>query len=64
MLWKVVYPFEYIDDWGKFIERSLHEKEEIYIKLNTEDITDTDTKYAKIRWKEFEIKNLGEYHDL
>ena len=29
-----------------------------------EDITDTDTKYAKIRWKEFEIKNLGEYHDL
>ena len=38
MLWKVVYPFEYIDDWGKFIERSLHEKEEIYIKLNMEDI--------------------------
>ena len=28
-----------------------------------EDITDTDYKHAKRVGKEFEIKNLGEYHD-
>ena len=29
-----------------------------------EDFTDADYAYAKIVHKEFELKNLGEYHDL
>ena len=29
-----------------------------------EDITDADYVHAKIVCKDFEIKNLGEYHDL
>ena len=29
-----------------------------------EDITDADYAHAKIVCKDFEIKNLGEYHDL
>ena len=29
-----------------------------------EDITDADYMYAKSVCKHFEIKNLGEYHDL
>ena len=29
-----------------------------------EDITDADYVYAKRVCKDFEIKNLGEYHDL
>ena len=29
-----------------------------------EDITDTDYAHAKRIYKDFEIKNLGEYHDL
>ena len=29
-----------------------------------EDIADTDYAYAKSVLKDFEIKNLGEYHDL
>ena len=29
-----------------------------------EDITDADYTYAKGVCKDFEIKNLGEYHDL
>ena len=29
-----------------------------------EDITDADYPHAKIVCKDFEIKNLGEYHDL
>ena len=36
---KDVYPYEYIDEWDKFNEASLTEKEEIYSNLNTEVIT-------------------------
>ena len=40
------------------------EKEEFYSNLNMEDITDADYMHAKRVCKDFEIKNLGEYHDL
>ena len=29
-----------------------------------EDSTGADYAHAKIMWKDFEIKNSGEYHDL
>ena len=31
-----------MDDWEKFNETALPEKEEFYINLNMEDITDAD----------------------
>ena len=43
---------------------SLPEKEEFYSNLNVEDNTDADYIHAKRVCKDFEIKNLGEYHDL
>ena len=43
---------------------SLIEKEDFYSHLNMEDITDADYTYAKRVCKNFEIKNLAEYHDL
>ena len=61
---KGVYPYEYIDDWEKFNQTSLHEKEDFYSNLNMEDITDADCAHAKSVCTDFEIKNLGEYHDL
>ena len=61
---KGVYPYEYMDDWEKFNETSLPEKEDFYSHLNMEDITDADYAHAKRVCKDFEIKNLGEYHDL
>ena len=61
---KVVYPYEYIDDWGKFNETSLPEKDDFYSRLNMEDITDADYVHTKRVCKDFEIINLGEYHDL
>ena len=42
LLRKDIYPYEYIDDWEKFNETTLLEKEEFYSDLNMEDITDTD----------------------
>ena len=47
LLQKVVYPYEYMDDWEKFNETSLPEKEDIYNHLNMKDITDTDYGHAK-----------------
>ena len=64
MLGKGVYSYEYMDNWKKFNETLLPEKEEFYSNLKVEEITDADYMHAKGVCKDFEIKNLGEYHDL
>ena len=53
-----------MDDWEKFNETSLAEKEDFCSHLNMEDITGVDYVHAKRVCKYFEIKKLGEYHDL
>ena len=63
LLKKGVYPYEYMHEWEKFNERTLPEKEEFYSNLNM-DITDADYMHGKRICKDFEIKHLGEYHDL
>ena len=50
--------------WGKFEENTLPLKEAFYSNLNLEDISDEDYAHAQKVWDVFEIKNLGEYHDL
>ena len=45
-------------------ETSMSEKEEFYSNSNMESITDVDYVHAKRLCKDFEIKNLGEYHGL
>ena len=42
----------------------MFEKEEFYSNVNMEDIADADYNHAKEVCKDFEIKYLGEYHDL
>ena len=59
-----VYPSEYIDDWEKFNEASLPEKEDFYSHLNMEDITDANYVHTKRVCKDFEIEDWGEYHDF
>ena len=39
LLWKGAYPYEYMDDWEKFNETSLPEKEDFYSHLNMGNIT-------------------------
>ena len=53
-----------MDDWQKFNETLLPEKEDFYSHLNMEDITDADYAQAKRVSKDFETENLGQYHDL
>ena len=53
-----------MDDWEKSNETSFPKKEDFYSHLNMKDITDADYMDVKRVCKDFEIKNLGEYHDL
>ena len=64
LLRKGVYPYEYMDSWKRFKEESLPDKESFYSELNNEHITDEDYAHAQKVWDTFNIKNLGEYHNL
>ena len=64
LLRKGVYPYECMDSWERFNETSFPPKESFYSELNLEDISDKDHFHAQKLWKESEMRNLGEYHDL
>ena len=64
LLRKGVYPYEYMDNWERFNETSLPNKESFYSNLNVENIDDIDYIHGNNVLKRFKLKNLGEYHDL
>ena len=64
MLWKGVDPYEYMDSWEKFDETTLPTKDVFHSNLNLEDISDEGYVHPQKVWGVFEIKNLGEYHDV
>ena len=64
LLRKGVCPYEYMDDWDKFNEEKLPNKSDFYSSLNMEDISEIDYRHALKVFNKFNIKNLGEYHDL
>ena len=64
LLRKGVYPYEYMDNWERFDETSLPSKESFYSNLNMENIEDIDYRHGNNIFKIFNLKNIGEYHDL
>ena len=64
LLRKGVFPYECMDRWEKFDETTLPPKKDFYSNLTWEDISDEDYAHAQKVWDVFQIKNLGEYHDL
>ena len=61
---KGVYPYEYMDDWDRFNEEKMPNKNDFYSSFNMEDIREIDYRHALKVFNKFNIKNLGEYHDL
>ena len=61
---KGVYPYEYMMSWDKFKDTQLPLKESFYSKLNMSEISDEDYEHAQKVWSAFDMKNVGEYHDL
>ena len=53
-----------MDSWDKFKEASLPRIEKFYSKLNMSGVSDGDYEHACSVWREFGIRNIGEYHDL
>ena len=64
LLRKGVYPYEYMDSWLRFNEKSLPDKDTFYSNVHMEDITDVDHRHVDNVFKKFKLKHLGEYHDL
>ena len=64
LLRKGVNPYEYMDNWERFDETSLPNKESFYSNLNMKNIDDIDYRHGNNVFKRFKLKHLGEYHDL
>ena len=64
LLRKGVYPYEYMDSWEKFNEKSLPSKEDFHSNLNMDDINDIDYRHGNNVFKRFKLENVGDYHDL
>ena len=56
LLRKDVYPYNYMNDSGRFNQIALPEKEKFYNNLSMGDIQRV--------YKDFEIKRLGQYYDF
>ena len=61
---KGVYPYEFMDDFEKFKKQSLPKKTSFFSRLKQEKISEEDFLHAQKVWKEFELKNMGDYHDF
>ena len=65
LIQKGIYPYEYVTtDGDKFKEMKLPPREAFYSKLNMSGVGNKDYEHANRVWKEFGLKDLGEYHDL
>ena len=61
---KGVYPYDFMDSFEKFNQTELPSKEQFYSILNDQHITNDGYDHARKVWKAFNIKTMGEYHDL
>ena len=64
LLKKVVYLYEYMDNWERFNETSLPSKDSFYSNLNMENIDNIDYRHGNNVFNKFKLNNLGDYHDL
>lgn len=64
LLQKNEYCYDYVDSAEKFKDTQLPSKESFYNSLTKEAISDEKYQHAQTVWKTFNMKNLGEFHDL
>ena len=61
---KQIYSYKYLDCECKCTETQLPPKEAFYSTLSGENISVEDYAHAQCIWKDFNIQNFGQYHDL
>lgn len=64
LLKKGIYPYEYMDSFSKFAETALPHKDAFYSTLSNDGITDEEYEHTQSVWRAFNIRDMGEYHDL
>ena len=64
LLRKGVYPYSYIDHESRFTEKQLPDIGQFYNELTEEHLSQQDYNHAQTVWSDFQIENLGQYHDL
>ena len=64
LLRKGIFPYTYVTDASKLLEKNLPGIEHFYNDLAEENVSVEDYEYAKTIFKDFKCKNLGEYADL
>ena len=53
-----------MNSWDRFKETSLPSIKHSYSNFNMSGVSNTDYEHACSIWREFEIRNMGEYHNL
>ena len=61
---KGIYPYKYMDNWDRLEETTLPPASSFYSKLNISGVNNQDYEHACTVWRDFGIRNLGEYHNL
>lgn len=59
-----VYPYDYMNSYEKFNDTSLPSKDDFYSILNDERVSDEAYEHAKTVWDVFNLRSMGENHDL
>ena len=61
---KGVYPYDYMDSFSKFNDTELPHRDDFYSLLTDNNISKDDYSHAQNVWNTFNLRNMGEYHDL
>ena len=61
---KGMYPYNYMDFFEKFNVTRLPTKDEFFSILNDQHIANREYDHERNVWETFNLKNMGEYHDL
>ena len=58
------YPYQYMDERNKLVLTELHPINAFYSSLSYETISSEEYELAQKVWREFNIENMQQYHDL
>jgi hypothetical protein len=61
---KGVYPYDFMDSFKKFERKKLPTRKQFYSKLSESEVLEADYERAMEVWKHFDLKSMGDYHDL
>ena len=61
---KGVYPYEYMNNFERFLENKLPDKCKFFSSLKDECISEKDYLHASNVWNVFKMNTMGDYHDV